>query len=49
MRASEIFQRQVLREIDDEECDGSPPPKVDFLHPEISVFGKVMETCDASS
>jgi hypothetical protein len=30
----------------DEERNESPPPKVDLLQHEITVFGKFMETCD---
>jgi TonB family protein len=30
----------------DEERNVSPPPSVDLSHHEVTVFGKVMETCD---
>jgi TonB family protein len=33
----------------DEERNGSPPPRVDLSQHEITVFGKVMETCDPAA
>jgi hypothetical protein len=33
----------------DEERNGYPPPRVDLSQHEVTVFGKVMETCDPAA